>query len=399
LDIVQFPLTTARYNTVSDLEPIRPAWNILADGEPMRSPEWLLSWFEIYASPDDELCVLTFSDPGGVIVGLAPLYLQGKKNGATYRPLGSGDFCTQHFNWLTAPLWENRIGMEVGRYFLQNRSLWKRLFFNTIDADAAAVHTTVNYLAENGCLCHQRNINSNWAIALPMTWDDYLLKVSRSLRKRCRKLQKEFFDSGKILLRQIEREEDLPAGWEILLKLHAARWKNAKKPLGIFSDERFLSFHKTVSSHLMRQGKLRFAWIEHNGTPIAAEYQFLGPKTLYAYQAGIDLAMDLYSAGKLSIMASIQFAIQNGCAFFDLLNGDDPYKANWRATPVVCHDFRVWQKRGRGFFEWTIWSAYSLAVRHLKPILPHRLIIMILTAFHKTIDFYRLRLQQKSQQH
>jgi len=392
-NLVDIPLTTARYNTVSDLEPILPAWHELADGEPMRTPDWLLSWWEIYASPDDELCVLTFTDPGGVIVGLAPLYLEEKTNHATYRFLGSGDFCTQHLTWLTADSWEVRVGMEVARFFLLNKSGWKRLSFEIIDTESIGVHATINFLAENGCLCHQRKINSNWKIALPMKWDDYTLLLSKSLRKRCRKLQKQYFDSGEIVLHQVDSAENLPEGWDVLVKLHADRWKNAQKPLGIFSDERFLTFHKKVSSLLLNQGKLRLAWLEHDNTPIAVEYQFMGPRTLYAYQAGIDLAQDLFSAGKLTIMASIQFAIQNGCAFFDLLNGDDPYKSNWRATPVVCHDFRVWQKRGRGYFEWAMWRAHSLAVRHLKPILPHRLIITMLTAFHKTRDLYRLRLQ------
>lgn len=391
LDTLHIPLTTRRYNRISDLEPILPVWHDLAAGEPMLSPDWLLSWWEIYASPDDELCVLTFSKPGDIVVGLAPLYLAGKTTNATYRFLGSGDFCTQHLTWLSADSWKERVGIEVANFFLADKSGWKRLFFDLIDTEATSVHATVNYLTDKGCLCHKRKINSNWKIALPVEWDDYTRLLSRSLRKRCRKIKKQFIDSGEIVLRQVKSEENLSNGWNVLLKLHEERWKNASKPQGIFSDERFLAFHKKISKILLRQGKLRLAWLENNSIPIAVEYQFMGSKTLYAYQAGIDLSKDFFSVGKLSIMSSIQFAINNGCAFFDLLNGDDPYKSNWRATPVPCHDFRVWQNRGIGRFEWAMWSAYSLAARHLKPILPHRLIISMLTVFHKMQDLYKLR--------
>jgi len=271
---------------------------------------------------------------------------------------------------------------------------WTKRYLELIDAEALAVNATVNFLAENRFLCHKRQVNSNWKIHLPVNWEDYTRLLSKSLRKRCKKLQKQFLDSGEIVVRQVEKEEDLPEGWKVLLKLHTDRWKNDLKPLGIFSDERFLAFHKKVSSILFRQGKLRLAWLEHNNIPLAVEYQFMGSKTLYAYQAGIDLSNDLFSVGKLSIMTSIQFAILNGCVFFDLLNGNDPYKLNWRATPVDCHDFRVWHNRGMGRLEWGLWSSYSLAVHYLKPILPHRFIISMLTALHKSKDFVRLRFKK-----
>jgi CelD/BcsL family acetyltransferase involved in cellulose biosynthesis len=232
----------------------------------------------------------------------------------------------------------------------------------------------MDVLSENGCLCHQRPINSCWKIALPATWDDYLRLISGSLRKRCRKLQRQFFDSGKIQVRQVESEADLDKGFEVLLKLHAARWGSARMPLGVFGDQRFRTFHETVSRKLLARKKLRLAWLECDGKPIAVEYQFVDAKVVYAYQAGIDLSMDEYSPGKLSMMAAIQFAISRGCRFFDLLGGDEPYKANWRAVPVARHDHRVWRSRRRGWLEWSMWSAYTLAAARLKPVLPPRFI-------------------------
>ena len=81
-----------------------------------------------------------------------------------------------------------------------------------------------------------------------------------------------------------------------------------------------------------------------------------------------------YSPGKLSMMAAIQFAIDQGCEFFDLLRGDEPYKANWRAAPVACHDLRVWQNQvswpyGMVLMEW-IYPSCSAAKTH-SPSTPH----------------------------
>ena len=368
------PLQTSRIHLVSDLAPYLDAWRKLAAGAPMRSPEWLLGWWEIYAATDDELFVLLIHVQDSGLIGLAPLYLQNASGRSTLRLLGSGNDCTHHTTWLSAPGCETRVGVEVARFLLHCKSDWKRLLFEAVDADAEAIHATLNHLDERGLLCHQRQINSCWKINLPATWDDYLMELSRSHRKRCRKLQRQFLDSGKIQVRQVENKADLQKGFEILLQLHGARWGSAHKPLGVFEDQQFRKFHETVCRNLLLQNKLRLAWLECDGKPIAVEYQFFDATAVYAYQSGIDLSKDEYSPGKLSMMAAIQFAIAQGCQFFDLLRGDDPYKANWRALPEACHDLRIWQSGITGRTEWAMWKGYTLFVRCFKPILPPALI-------------------------
>jgi CelD/BcsL family acetyltransferase involved in cellulose biosynthesis len=172
-------------------------------------------------------------------------------------------------------------------------------------------------------------------------------------------------------------------GVEVLLNLHAARWGNAGQPLGVFTDTRFRAFHEKVSRSLLAQQKLRLAWLEYEGKPIAVEYQFVDSSAVYAYQAGIDISMDEYSPGKLSMMAAIQFAIAKGCESFDLLRGDEPYKANWRAAPVACHDLRLWQDGLSGRAEWAMWSAYTMAARRLKALLPSALVTRSFKLFHR----------------
>lgn len=375
-------LQTTRIKSPSELAPYLDGWRELAGGAPMRSPDWLLVWWEVFAAPDDELCILLLHEPGGTLVGLAPLYLQGIGGSATIRLLGSGDVGTTHTTWLSAGGWETQVGVGVGQFLQNFKPGWKRLLFESVDADAAAIHATVDYLAENGCLRHQRQINSCWKIILPASWDEYLGMLSSSLRKRCRKLQRQFFDSGKIKVRQVENEADLQKGFEILLELHSARWGSARKPLGVFDDEKFRVFHEKVSRNLLTRKNLRLAWLECDGKPIAVEYQLVDSKAVYAYQAGVDLSMDEYSPGKLTMMASIQYAFEQGCEFFDLLRGDEPYKANWRAAPVACYDLRVWREGVVGRMEWAIWSGYTMAARGLKTVIPSRFIHQGLKHFH-----------------
>ncbi|MGB9081863.1 MAG: hypothetical protein WCD00_11245, partial [Desulfuromonadaceae bacterium] len=103
------PLKTTQIRCLSDLEFFLDAWRILADGEPMHSPEWLLVWWKFYSGQGDELSVLLFHEPEGLLVGLAPLYIQtmGKRRNVCL--LGSGEASTNHTTWLTAAGWEDRI--------------------------------------------------------------------------------------------------------------------------------------------------------------------------------------------------------------------------------------------------------------------------------------------------
>jgi CelD/BcsL family acetyltransferase involved in cellulose biosynthesis len=49
--------------------------------------------------------------------------------------------------------------------------------------------------------------------------------------------------------------------------------------------------------------------------------------------------------GQLAAIAAIKAAIHRGDATFDLLRGDEPYKAHWRATPHPLIDARVFPNR------------------------------------------------------
>lgn len=352
-------LQVTQIQHAADLFAFRKAWSDLAAGVPMQSPEWLLAWLEYFTTPDDELCVLLFHAPDGSLVGLAPLYLQKEGGRATVRLLGSGDACTNHTTWLAAPGWETQIGFEVAQFFLEHNTDWDCLHLEWVDDDNPAINTTVACLEENGCLLRRSPLPNCWRIALPPTWDEYLQMLSRKHRKQCRRMQRKFIDSGLVQVHKVGNEGELQQGFEIFLRLHAARWRDPTKPQGVFTDRRFCSFHETVARELLKQQQLHLLWLEYDGAPIAAEYQFVDKNTVYAYQAGMDPSFGKLRPGKLSIMASIQSAIAQGCRSFDLLRGDETYKAHYRATPSACHDIVIWPDRISGVVGYTLDYANS----------------------------------------
>jgi len=386
------PLQTTRISSVSDLDAHRGAWRTLAHGAPMRSPEWLLVWWQFYAKPDDELCVLLFHEQEGSLAGLAPLYIETLGNRRTVRLLGSGEASTNHTTWLAVAGQENRISTAVAQFLLGLKPAWNSVQFDSVDADDMAVNATAAYVVEHGCLVRRKPLHNCWRIALPSTWEDYLMMLSRSHRKRCRALHQRYFESGRVQIHTVSGPADFHRGFEILLQLHSDRWGEPAKPLGCFSDQRFRKFHETVALELLKTNQLLLVWLECDGKPIAVEYQFIDTTTVYSYLAGMDTSVTEFPPGNLSVAASLQLAIAHGCTRFDLSRGDQPYKANWRATPMACHNIRIWPNNLSGRLEHAVWgmrnlanSGKKLAVTRIKASVPPRF-IDVWRQIHSTVS-------------
>jgi CelD/BcsL family acetyltransferase involved in cellulose biosynthesis len=390
-------LQTTQVRCLSDLDDYLDAWRALADGAPMRSPEWFLAWWKFYAEPDDVLSVLLFHEPGGLLVGLAPLYIQVAGNRRSVCLLGSGDASTNHTTWLAAAGWENRVSNAVAQFLLDLNPGWQCLQFGSVDADDVAINATVTSLTEKGCHVRRTPLHNCWRIALPATWDGYLTMLSKTHRKRCLKLQRQFLESGRVIVHRVSSEADFARGFEILLQLHAARWGDAANPQGCFSDRKFRVFHETVAQELLKLNHLLLVWLEYDGRPVAVEYQFIDKKTVYSYQAGMEPSVTEFPPGNLSIMTSIHFAIEQGCESFDLSRGDQPYKANWRATPTACYDVRIWPDHISGRLEHAMWGIRNLAesgrkqaVKWIKARVPPHL-IDVWRQMHYTVTGKRRR--------
>ena len=173
-------------------------------------------------------------------------------------------------------------------------------------------------------------------VTLPNTWEAYLTQLSKNHRKRCRRWQRGYFDNGRAVVKTAESPEQLTTGLTILQQLHDSR-RRSLGDQGVFERPTFRLFHQDAMERLLADERLRLAWIELDGEPIAVEYQLLSTDTVFAYQSGMDPSAAAHSPGSLSIMASIHWAIESGRTNFDFMRGDESYKASWGAAPHATH--------------------------------------------------------------
>ena len=364
-----------RLTSLDELIPLRHQWNDLAGGVPFRSWAWVESWWRAYgethqhSSRQRELCVLMVRDTSGRLVGLAPWYLErSRSRGAVIRFLGSGEVCSDYLSMLCVPGLEDPLAQALTAWLWYGDSADDNLDWDLIDFGPIHEHDTVtNRLAQqiqlHGATVHQRPSVNCWRLALPNSWEEYLARLSKSHRKQIRQLERRYFDSGVATLRVAQSPAQLEEGLAIFRHLHQKR-RRALGERGCFESQCFSSFIDRVSPQLLAAGSLRLAWVEMDGRPAAIEYQLLGSDTVFAYQAGVDPAALEHEPGRLITIATLKQAIAEGRKAMDLLRGDEPYKAHWRAEPNATSELRIVATSGSAQLRHRAWLA-GVSVKRL----------------------------------
>jgi CelD/BcsL family acetyltransferase involved in cellulose biosynthesis len=343
---------------------LEQSWNALTGGTPLRSWDWLATWWKHYGHASHRLdnaaegrlserqlhVLAVYSAWHGRangsaqqrgLVGIAPWYLERTiVKGNVLRWLGSGEVCTDHLSLFCRPDVRDEVAAAVAEALTTTCDDWDRLELDAVDADDAAILSLTCALEERECLVSRYPADSCWALDLPASWDNYLAALSKSHRKQLRRLERVFLDSDRVRWHQVTTPADLEAAWDVLVDLHQRRRRSLGEP-GCFASRLFHDFHREVAGRLLDRGRLRMSWLELDGSPAAAEYHVTDGKTTFAYQGGVDPARLPQEPGRLSTILCLRGAITDGQTRFDFLRGDEPYKAHWRAVPHATYDYRV----------------------------------------------------------
>jgi CelD/BcsL family acetyltransferase involved in cellulose biosynthesis len=160
------------------------------------------------------------------------------------------------------------------------------------------------------------------------SWESYLDTLRPSQRTRCRRylhtLQKRF----DVSFERVETESQRRAALSALMGFHAQRWT----PRGgstAFQTADLRAFHHEVTSRALDSGWLRLFSLRLSGDVAAVTYCFHLNGRFYLYQHGFDPQFWPYSVGVVVLGLTIRSAIDEGASEFDLLYGDEPYKALW----------------------------------------------------------------------
>lgn len=355
-----------RLTDLKELTTATAAWSRIDGNVPFRSHTWLATWWACFGEnaaagslSNAELLALTVHDPAtDQVVGIAPWFLERTATGGrAIRWLGSGVVCSDYVNVLCLPGYEEGVAVALAQWLESDACpQWDVLELSAVDENDRVVSRLIEELEQRGASSHARSGPTCWRILLPASWDEYLTRLSKTRRKRTRGIIRDWFESGRAELVTLDNANDLPEWLATFEDLHQRRRQSLGQP-GCFATSAFADFLREVTPRLFQQGKFLFTQLRVDGQPVAMDFNLLGETAVYAYQGGVDPDELDCQPGHLITIAQLRQAIEQGVREYDFLQGDEPYKHNWRATPTETMDVRVVPNRTRARIAHVVWAS------------------------------------------
>jgi CelD/BcsL family acetyltransferase involved in cellulose biosynthesis len=314
------PFETTLITRTGDLVRLLPEWWALwsrtEQATPFQSPAWLLPWWQVF-HPGDLMTVAVRR--GGLLVGLAPLYLERGAYGRRLLPLGIG--LTDYHDLLIDGAPAAEVADALVAVLGAKDDLWDVLSLEELRPDAIA-----RGLPFAALQVEQQGQSACPVLPLPdsvTAWDG-----SRGGR-RWRRAWNRVLRHDRVTVVEGDTLNGA-ALLEAVIDLHGRRW-TATGETGVLADADVRLFHRTVVPRLVASNILRLYGLEIDGRMIAAYYGFVHRRDAYAYINGFDPDFGFDSPGTALIGHAVRDAIASGCTQFHFLRGQEPYKYAWGA--------------------------------------------------------------------
>jgi CelD/BcsL family acetyltransferase involved in cellulose biosynthesis len=296
----------------SRLDALASAWDELVDAQPLSSP-FLASWWLDHAAGGEPV-LLTVTDRGD-LVGGAAFERDGLRVGPVrierLRSLGQGVLAPDHLDVVAADGYEAAV--------LQTVWSWLRRPGNrVVDLDGLAAE---GRLGQALLPWEIGRVAAPYAV-LTASPDNVLLTRPGQLRSTVRRTAKRLGAAGAV----VQRVEPAaaPAGLDSLAELHDSRWADQSGFL-----EGWARFAAAAAAG-MAQGRVELHQVVGaDGTVVATELDLVTGHRLAFYQAGRRTEREWRGAGSWLRAEILGDAARRGLSEYDLLRGDETYKADW----------------------------------------------------------------------
>lgn len=306
---------------LDDYEPVANAWEELWHRCPTASvfqhPAWLISWWRHFGS--GELLLVTIWN-GEELAALLPLHAMNRERGQTAFLLGTG--LSDCMDGLCAPESLPQVGSVLANWLDHNREI--QFDFHDLQPGSFLVDL------DAPCGWESRVEVQEYSPALPLEgFSEMELPIpavrARELAYYRRRAQKQ----GRVEIQEATDDRCTHA-MQDLIRLHSQQWRQRSQP-GVLADRAVQAFHAEAVPLLARGGLLKMYTLSINGRIAGVWYGFRAHQRESFYLSGFDPEMKSISPGTLLIGHAIEQAFQSGCASFEFLRGQEPYKYRWGA--------------------------------------------------------------------
>lgn len=310
---------------------LRPEWNRLLSSSKsdcfFLTWEWLYTWWRHLAG-DRQLHLIAVRD-GDRLIAIAPLARRPRFHFGhpleTLEFLGTGFVGSDYLDFIVERGCE-RVARAAFRDYLGNAGYalrWTNVGPNSFAGGLAA------FLAERQWGVVDAQINVSPYIPLSgLTWETYLAGLGSEHRYNFRRKWQRVNRDFRVRWLAAHGRHEAREAIDIAIALHQCRWSERRKS-DAFHQPELVAFHREFAPLAADLGWLRLYTLRLDDQPAASLYGFLYRGKFYFYQSGFDTVYAKHSVGLLAMGLSIQAALAENATEFDLLRGNETYKAHW----------------------------------------------------------------------
>jgi CelD/BcsL family acetyltransferase involved in cellulose biosynthesis len=316
------------------LGPILDPWRRLAEstGNPFITPDWYLVALRT-VERDAEPTVAVAYAADGTVQGVLPL-LQTAHGPATFAATTYGD----RYQPAAAPGDEDEVVRLIAPALAEHLGGRAALDLGRVDSEATWPESLAEAWPGRRTVVAQPDDRMPVLSLEGLSWDEYLASRSGQFRNQVKRKRRGLEREHEVELRRTTAADEVEGDLATLFALHESRWSEREGESSL-ADEDARALLIEFAKASFAAGWLRLFVLEVDGQPVAAWYGWrLGPRYSY-YQAGFDPDWSRQSVGFLLLADTIREAIREGALTYDLLWGDEAFKA--RFTNGIAYGRRV----------------------------------------------------------
>lgn len=309
--------------SIEDVKTITDDWNSLLCvsncHRTFSSSEWFLGVVDVYTQLRPWVLLV---EEGGIIKGLAPLVLdeQSRRVSLLSDLADYQDFIT--------PKNDEKMVLQLLQAVIDRRNVFDRIVLSGLRRDSI-LRTVIDDIPSLLLDCEltltvDNEVSRCFFADLSDGNDVYMQGFSANRRSNYRRLKRRAEDRGIETLELLPEFVSGEVVVEHFLRLHLMRFADK-----LFSREQPQQFCRRVLPVLFNNGHFRVFVLQAQGQVLAIKLAVKDVNGLGFWNGGFDPEISAIAPGKLLMLHQIKVCFDEGIPVFDMLRGDDAYKAEW----------------------------------------------------------------------
>jgi CelD/BcsL family acetyltransferase involved in cellulose biosynthesis len=329
---------TAIISSRREIEALAHEWDTLAasTGLPMLSHAWVLSCAESLYT-EDQLQIITVR-AGGVLAGVAPLVARQAAGITRLELIGSS-----HLFEPSGFLYDTDSTLDVlARAIVNTR---RPIVLARIPTDSP-IGARLQSAARGRGVTFVKPGADTLAVPISCGWNEYLASMSSRQRYDLKRARRRAEESGTVAVRILSpRPEDVAGMFDELVRVESSGWK-ARNGSSLTHRQHLRHFFLNYATRASQSGVTRFAFLDVNDRPIAAQLMVEYSERLWILKIGYDEAWSRCSPGWLLIAETMRYAFERNLKSYEFLGSDEPWLHRWdtddrRCSTVIGYPFTL----------------------------------------------------------